>query len=306
LAGDLDLQAYYALESRIARKALFVHPFNDSYTYGYQSVNFRDSTSPPDLPIMPLVHTWTMMDPTAPNGFWNHTQPPAGCFQTNPPLRCEVNVRETGVWASRVRVNGVEHYDELAVYCAESEPLLNNDVLRQQLLSALDSSNANDTDYHNRVERYFFVLQDSVTPGAQPHLAFTPRDPTADVCHTPTPSLPAPLLPPNTKVVGFGHDHPSESFIVVKCRDKHGNQTKPGRTAYGADGPDIKEQRRFNSVYPNAVQLIIDKHNVYIVRPGANLDDEHRTGNEFSWDGLMQPRDDRLRRRCGWPKKTVY
>lgn len=32
------------------------------------------------------------------------------------------------------------------------------------------------------------------------------------------------------------------------------------------------------------------KHNVYIVRPGANLDDEHLTGNEFSWDGLMPPR----------------
>lgn len=308
LAGDLDLQVYYALESRIARKALFVRPFNNTDTYAHQRVSFRDTTSPTDLPLRPLQHTWTMMDPTAPNGYWNHSQVWPSCLRTSPPpsLRCDFDVRETGVWASRVRVNGVEHYDELALYCAESEPLLNNDKLRQQLLSALDSSNANDPDFHNRVERYFFVLQDSVTPGAQPYLAFTPRQPTDDVCYATTPSLPAPLLPPNTKVLGFGHEHPSESFVVVKCRDQDGNQTIPRTTAYGASNTDIVEQRRFNAVYPNAVQFIIDKHNVYIVRPGANLGDEHLTGNEVSWDGLMPPRDDRLRRRCGWPKKTVY
>jgi len=67
----------------------------------------------------------------------------------------------------------------------------------------------------------------------------------------------------------------------------------------------MAEQRRINREYPNAVQVIIDKHNLYVVHPGSKLDDEHRTGNEFSWDGLMQPRDDRLPRRCGWPKKTV-
>lgn len=307
LAGDLDLQARYFLESRTVRKGLFIHPFTNTDTYAHQTVSFTDSTTPRGLPIKALSNTWTMMDPTAPPGYWNHTQVPAACLGSSPLLACSVDIRETGIWAAAARVNGVEHDDDITIYCAESEALLNNDVLRQQLLSALDSSNANDPDYHNRFERFFFVFQDTVTPGAMPYLVFTPHQPTDDVCHVETPVLPGPaLLPPNTKFLGTGHDHPSESFTVVKCRDSNGNQTIPQSTVYGASKADIKEERRVNLSYPNAVQFIIDKHNVYLVRPGATLGDEHLTGNEFSWDGLMPPRDDRLRRRCGWPKKTVY
>jgi hypothetical protein len=305
LAGDLDLQAYYALEARSARKALFVQPFTNLDTYAHQTVTFTDSTTPRGLPMQSLTHVWTMMDPTAPPGYWNHTQVPATCTRTNPGPFCPVEIRETGTWTSTVRVNGVPHSDDIVLYCAESEQTLNNDKLRQQLLASLDSSNANDSDFRNRFERYFLVLQDTVTPGAVPYLAYNPRQPTDDVCHGST-VLPGPsMLPPNTKLLGTGHNHPSESFITVKCRDRNGNQTIPASTVYGASKTDMKWQKTVNAAYPSAFQVIIDKHNVYFVRPGASIGAEHQIGNQFNWDGLM-PIDGRLKRRCGWPKRIVY
>ena len=53
--------------------------------------------------------------------------------------------------------------------------------------------------------------------------------------------------------------------------------------------------------------LIIDKHNVYVLRPGQSVGTEHDAGNQFNWDGVSKTPNDttRLPRRCGWPKRIV-
>lgn len=308
LAGDLDLQAFYALEGRSARKGLFIHPFTNTDTYAHQTVTFTDSTTPRGLPIKALSNTWTMMDPTAPNGYWNHTQVPAPCLGSSPPVACAVEIRETGIWDAHARVNGVEHSDDITIYCAESESLLNNDMVRQQMLADLDSSNAASSDYTQRSERYFLVLQDTVATGATPYLKIYPHLPSDDVCFDST-FIPLPAnLPANTKIVAHGHDHPSEPNISVMCKDSTGASTIPATTVYGADQGDRDWADRVNKfVNPTMPEYIIDKHNVYVLRPGQSLGQEHDPGNQFNWDGLSKTPNDTTRflRRCGWPKRIV-
>jgi hypothetical protein len=165
VAGDLDLQALYALEARTVKKALFVHAFTNAEIYAHQRVTFTDSTLPRGLPMKSLSHTWTRADPDAPNGFWNHTQVPAACQGSTPAASCPVEIRETGIWTSEVRVNGPVHTDDITLYCAESEPLLNNDLVRQFMLAALDSSHASNPSQAQRVERAFLIVQDTSLRG---------------------------------------------------------------------------------------------------------------------------------------------
>ena len=328
LAGDLDLQALYALEGRSARKALFIHPFTNTDTYAHQTVTFTDSTTPRGLPIKALSNTWTMMDPTAPNGYWNHTQVPAPCLGSSPPLACAVDVRETGIWDAHARVNGVEHEDAITLYCSESEPLLNNDLVRQQMMAALDSSNAYNANLLARKEREFFIVQDTVTPGAKPYVMVLPANPDADECNIgSTPVMPTPsAVPPNTKILAWGHDHPYEASDTVTpgarlgmCRDESGRFNPfqaptmlEGASKYDRDATDNWNNPAVNQGAAAAGWLpmpsfIIDYHQVYVLRPGQNLRDEKLAGNKISWDRHYPNQDDTitLPRRCGWPKRTV-
>lgn len=322
LAGDLDLQAFYALEGRSARKALFIHPFTNTDQYAHQTVTFTDSTTPRGLPLKSLFHTWTMADPSAPNGYWNHTQPPA-CVGTNPSPVCAVDIRESGTYASHVRVNGVEHDDSITLYCSESEPLLNNDLVRQQMLAALDSSNAWASNQLVRKERQFFIVKDTVTPAATPYLMILPPAPGADLCGG-TPIMPTPsVVPPDTKILSWGHDHPFEASDTTmgqnlgSCRDKAGRLMIGVPMLEGASPEDRDATDKYNDPTVNRAaqaagwlpmsSFIIDYHNVYVLRPGQKLGDELTAGNKFNWDGFYQTLNDtgRLSRRCGWPKRVV-
>jgi hypothetical protein len=311
VAGDLDLQARYLLENRTVRKALFIHPFINSDTYAHQMVHFTDSTTPRGLPIKALFNTWTMMDPSAPPGYWQHTQP--SCTMSNPlNTLCAVDVRETGIFKATARVNGVEHSDDITIYCTESEPILNSDSVRQQMLAVLDSSQSMDPEQTHRKEQGFLVVQDTVTPGAQPYLLILPKDPSANVCDA-NPALPnAQFLPANTRVLAWGHDHPSEPNIDVACRDSIGGFFIAS-TSNGASSDDWKAAKKLNiggvPTWPTGwfpmSGYIIDKHNVFILRPGQLFGQEHDLGNMFNWDGLT-PRDTTVyARRCGWPKRII-
>jgi hypothetical protein len=216
------------------------------------------------------------------------------------------------MWTSAVRVNGVEHDDSITLYCSESEPLLNNDLIRQQLLAVLDSSNANNPDPLQRHERYFLILKDTVTPDAEPYLLIYQRGEN-DVCFATTSIPPPSWLPPNTRILAHGHDHPSEPNQNVMCVDSTGAATIPGKTVNGADQGDRDWANRVNDTTANPIKntgwlpmsgYIIDKHNVFVLRPGEKVGDEHNAGNKFNWDGLS-PTDGRTARRCKWPKKVV-
>jgi hypothetical protein len=41
--------------------------------------------------------------------------------------------------------------------------------------------------------------------------------------------------------------------------------------------------------------FIIDKHNLFTMRPGQSLGDESNVGNKFNWD----------KGRCKWPKRKL-
>ena len=138
----------------------------------------------------------------------------------------------------------------------------------------------------------------------------------------PTPSV----VPPNTKILAWGHDHPSEATDTVTagarlgvCRDKAGrlNPFKSTTMGEGASQEDRDATDSWNNpaINPDAnaagwlpmPSFIIDYHYVYVLRPGQKLGNELRVGNKFSWDGKYPNPDDTitLPRRCGWPKRIV-
>jgi hypothetical protein len=149
----------------------------------------------------------------------------------------------------------------------------------------------------------------SVTPGAKPYIFNYPRFPTADVCQTPT-EMPIVTSFPNTKVLGHGHDHPSEPNQTVTCNDDSGNikvdkngTPIPVTTVDGADQTDWDWTNDVNDPTKNPQYaakgwlpmpgFIIDKHNVFTTRPGQSLGDEQNSGNKFpSGNG-----------RCKWPRR---
>ena len=241
---------------------------------------------------------------------------------------CPIDVRETGIFRTTARVNGVEHSDDVTIYCSESEPLLNNDLVRQQMMAVLDSSDAYNSNLMARKEREFFIVQDTVTPGAKPHLMILPVNDSADECNIgKDPIMPTPsAVPPNTRILAWGHDHPTEATDSVtpgarlgSCRDESGryNPFLAPTMLEGASKEDRDATDRWNNpaINPDAYaagwlpmpSFIIDYHQVYMLRPGQKLRDEKLAGNKISWDRRYPNQDDTitLPRRCGWPKRTV-
>jgi hypothetical protein len=306
LAATLDFQGTYA---GVRGHSLFVPPFvNDAgdLVTGYNTIIFTDSTLPRGMPLRNLDHTWIFADPTDPgHWYWHKTE--NTCYAGN--VYCAVNVKETGTMTSRTRVNGVEHQDSVVVYCT-ADTLLNTDSVRQALLALLDSSNAYDSDYQNRTERYFLILQDTVSPGAKPYIYFYSTFPTADVSQTKT-ELPTVTYFANTKVLAHGHSHPSEPNQSVTCHDsdtgelvvdENGNPITQ-KTVDGADKYDWQWTNTVNNPALNPTYaakgwlpmpgFIIDKHNVFTLRPGQSLGDEHNSGNKFPFGNG----------RCKWPRR---
>jgi hypothetical protein len=304
LEADLDFKATFG---GVRRDHHFVPRFSGSV--GYHTIIFTDSTLPRGMPLQPLNHSWFYADPTDPGHPYWHKTDINQCPNYSPPLYpsayCAINIKEAGMMTSRTRVNGVEHTDSVTIYCIETEPLLNSDMVRQQLLALLVSSHANDSDPANRVERRFLILKDTVTPGSAPYLYFFPRDPSASVCNTGPQTLPDIPLPwPNRKVLAHGHDHLSEPNISVQCTDSTG-MTYVAKTVDGASTDDWEFTNLVNNPAQNPTYqqigwlpmsgFIIDKHNVFVMRPGQSAGSEHQTGNKFRWDKGL----------CAWPKRSV-
>lgn len=180
------------------------------------------------------------------------------------------------------------------------------------MLAVLDSSHSTDPLQTHRKERGFLVVQDTVTPGAEPYLTILPQDPSANVCDA-KPALPsAQLLPNNVRVLAWGHDHPSEPNIDVVCGFGTGH-VFTSTTVNGASPEDWAAADTLNKVgvatwpagwFPMP-GYIVDKHNVFVLRPGQLPGQERNSGNMFNWDGLT-PRDATTSpRRCGWPKRII-
>jgi hypothetical protein len=51
--------------------------------------------------------------------------------------------------------------------------------------------------------------------------------------------------------------------------------------------------------------VIIDKHNVFFLRPGGAPGSERNPGNMFNWDGLTPTDAATTPRRCKWPKRVI-
>jgi hypothetical protein len=150
-----------------------------------------------------------------------------------------------------------------------------------------------------------------VKPGAKPFIYFYPTYPDADVCATRT-DLPVVTAFPDTKVLAHGHSHPSEPNQQVICKDSTGNiirdtQGNPqsSTTVDGADQGDWVWTNSVNDTTQNPSYqakgwlpmpgFIFDKHNLFTMRPGQSLGDEHDPGNKFTFD----------KGRCKWPKRKV-
>jgi hypothetical protein len=302
VAGDLIFRSSWSTQSG---KALFLPLTPSNY---YVSVRFQEFTSPSGLTLKPLLRTWKKADATLTGNRTDIMECPNGNYQANPPtypgLVCDINVKESGMMTSLTRINGVEHTDTATIYCWETEPLLNFDKVRQGLLAVLDSSHAGDSNPLNRYELQFLILKDTVTPGAEPYLFIMPKSPSANVCWT-NAFMPAIAdLPPNTRIVAQGHDHPSEPNITVNCKDKSGNSFS-GKTANGAEKPDRVFADSVNSAtkYPEYAakgwqpmpSFVIDKHNLFRQLPGQKLGKEKKGSNKVKWDKGF----------CAWPKRSI-
>ena len=125
---------------------------------------------------------------------------------------------------SLTRVNGVEHTDTVTVYCKDSMEVFNSHKVRQGLIAALDSSGGglNQPFLNDRKERAYFVLQDTTIPGSEPFVWLLPKKPNASWCGIG--GMPAQFSerPAGTKILGWGHTHPSIGALGL-CPDTLGN-----------------------------------------------------------------------------------
>lgn len=173
-------------------------------------------------------------------------------------------------------------------------------------LAVLDSSNATNPDPALRSERTFFVLQDTLTPGAAPYIQILPRQPQDNVCDFNLgPHLSLPLPWTNRKVLAWGHDHPSEPNIEVQCTNADGTVTDTATTVDVATREDWKVARNYNDSTKNAgfaskgwlpgPGLLMDLHKLMVLRPGQAEGSETAAGNAFTWDRGL----------CAWPKGSL-
>lgn len=213
---------------------------------------------------------------------------------------------------SRTRVNGVEHRDSVTVYCSDTIPMFNSDSVRQGLMAVLDSSGVFTRPTQYRIERIFFILQDTVTPGAKPFIYLIPTLPHADACQAgdqPYPSFSD--RPPNTKVLAWGHDHIGDPGEPIWCIDERTGvyQIDPrtgapifSEIAPGATYDDWKmvwERNQPND--PNYLgapinHFIIRPHDVITLRPGQMPNSAvSLPANVKKWE----------KGRCAWPKRII-
>lgn len=305
LAGDLTFKGTWSSQSG---KTLFL-PLSASNPYIL--TRFQEFTSPSGLTLKPLVRSWKKADSTLLGNRTNINECPNGNWQGNPatypPILCDIYVKESGIMGTLTRVNGVQHTDSVTVYCLDSVPLFNNHKIRQGLLAALDSSHVNQP--LEQVERLFFIVQDSVTPGAEPYVYIFPQLPGADACRAAGWNDPPDFSnrPANTKLLAWGHTHPAIGTVTF-CLDRNGQVQKDpeGNDALQFHFPGVSEgdktqfQIRNDPSYVDyagpVFDIIIDPQQLWIMKPTQLPNSANNlSANHPTWK-LGQ---------CAWPKRKI-
>lgn len=260
------------------------------------------------MPFTMIARTWQRADP-----FDSSQLTTASCSLIE--KACGAYWRQAGTLIETAYANGTFQSDSIVIYCYESEPLLNNDMVRQGLMAVLDSSNKDDPNPANRHERDFLVVRDTVTPGSTPWIFIKPKHPWADVCSPGLSDMPnIPLVSPlqNHKILASGHDHPSSPNIPVTCKDSTGNpkadQNGTPLVFTTADGPTVADWiwlDTLNSSSANASyaakgwlpmpEMVIDRMKLMMMRPGGTTGSEKALGNTFNHKFG----------KCAWPQRVI-
>lgn len=166
------------------------------------------------MPIRMVSRIWAKADPADSTG----AAASPSCSLNE--LPCGAFVRQAGTLIETARANGVVHVDSTEIFCADSMPVLNHVNVRKGMQTALfDSAGYPNRHKNDRVEFTFFIVQDTVTPGAQPYVDIKPSTITSDGCGNDPPHFNQ--RPPNTKLLAWGHTHPNE-FEDTFCKDSTG------------------------------------------------------------------------------------
>lgn len=166
------------------------------------------------MPLRMVSRVWVKADPADSTGA--AMSPACSLIERS----CGGWVPQAGTLIETARANGVQHLDSVEIYCPDSMPLLNHIAVRRGMRTALfDSAGYPNKSPNDRVEHAFFILQDTVTPGAMPYVDIKPATVTSDGCGVDPPHFNQ--RPPNTKVLAWGHTHPNE-FEDSFCKDSNG------------------------------------------------------------------------------------
>lgn len=307
LAAALDFQGTYAGKRS---HGVFVPRFvNDSNRTlnGYTMVVFTDSTYARGMPLRNNAHHWSFGDPFDPGDpYWHKTTNTCDAGV----LYCAVYVKETGTMNSDTRVNGTYQSGDVSVYCADTAAVLNNDFVRQGLMAVNDSSGYPSRPVETRVERAFLIVQDSVTPGAEPYIWFFPQSPNANICTVGTDYIDFSGRPSNTRVLGGGHAHAANPDEVIVCLDASGQPKRDsagniigGTVLPGASEPDWNWVKLQNTpgLNPGTVfpfkEYVVKGNEVLVLDPSKDMGSELQSGGAFKWP---------MTGRCTWPKRSLY
>jgi len=307
VAAALDFKGTYGGKRS---HGLFVPPFVNSSNvtlHGYFQVIFTDSTIARGMPLHNNAHAWDFGDPFDPGDpYWHKTE--NTCYAGF--VYCAVNIKETGTMRSDTRVNGTYQTDAVSIYCTDTMAILSNDFVRQGLMSVNDSSGYPSHPLEDRIERAFLIVQDTVTPGAEPYVWFFPTSSTADVCQVGASFIDFRPRPPNTRVIGSGHAHVAEPNDIVVCRDSTGQvkHDANGNIIYGsvlpgASGPDWDWLKLVNvsGLNPGTAlplkEFVVKGNEVQVLDPTKDQGSELLPGGSFTWPKTG---------RCTWPKRSAY
>ena len=208
---------------------------------------------------------------------------------------CDLPVREAGIFWAKERVNGVEREDSVAINCFSGDSLLDFVASRKRFLDAVDSARVGDATPTNRKEFVFAIVRD---PGPPSHLSVLwIKSPGADQCTSPWDAGDLNPVYGYGQVVAIVHVHPDYPNEIITCPAKPGEQLTalPGLSI--PDYAAMKETNKFfhdNFTWDPVPWYVIDKQNVYRLKPGQRLNQSTAPGNVFPWD----------RGRCKWARPT--
>jgi hypothetical protein len=154
----------------------------------------------------------------------------------------------------------------------------------------------------------YFILQDTVTPGAVPFVRIFPQLPGADGCRAAGWREPPDFSdrPANTKILAWGHTHPARfSFCLDSTgqtiKDRNGNDElffhPPGISPGDISQFDKRNDPNRYPQYAGPVfHFVIDPDRLWIMKPyqlsqAANL----LPANHPAWSTGQ----------CAWPKKKI-